>query len=58
MNSKLTKMTSKNNQNHIFQKSKSYDIYIGEDQKFIIHAFYWCIPLDCEIYNKYKKHLT
>ena len=37
--------------NHIFQKSKSYeisstDIYIGEDLEFIIHVFYWCIPLD------------
>ena len=45
MNSKLTKMTGKEKQNHIFQKSKSYeisitDIYIGEDREFIIHVFY------------------
>ena len=26
MNSKLTKMTGKDKQNHIFQKSKSYEI--------------------------------
>ena len=44
MNSKLTKMTGKDKQNHIFQKSKSYeisstDIYIGEDLEFIIHDF-------------------
>ena len=26
-------------------------IYIGEDQEFI-HIFYWCIPLDHEIYTK------
>ena len=55
MNSKLTKMTGKDKQNHIFQKSKSYeisstDIYIGEDREFIILVFYWCIPLDHEIY--------
>ena len=61
MNSKLTKMTGKDKQDHIFQKSKSYDeissavIYIGEDQKFIIHVLYWCIPLDHEIYSKCKK---
>ena len=40
-----TKMTGKGKQNHIFQKSKSYEIsstvrYIGEGQKFIIHVFY------------------
>ena len=64
MNSKLTKMTGKGKQNHIFQKSKSYEIsstviYISKDQKFIIHVFYWCIPLDHEIYTKCnKKHLT
>ena len=45
MNSKLTKMTGKGKQNHIFQKSKSYEIsstvrYIGEGQKFIIHVLY------------------
>ena len=51
-------------QYHVFQKSKSYkisstDIYIGEDLEFIIHVFYWCIPLDHEIYTKCKKkHLT
>ena len=60
MNSKLTKMTGKDKQNHIFQKSKSYEIsstviYISKDQKIIIHVFYWCIPLDHEIYNKCKK---
>ena len=53
-------MSGKDKQNHIFQKSKSYeissididtDIYlsvqiqIGEDREFIIHVFYWCIPL-------------
>ena len=33
--------------------------YIGEDLEFIIHIFYWCIPLDHEIYTKCrKKHLT
>ena len=47
-------------QNHIFQKSKSYeissiDIYVGEDLEFIIRVFSWCIPLDHEIYTKYKK---
>ena len=60
MNSKLTKMTGKGKQNHIFQKSKPYEIsstviYIGQDQKCIIHVFYWCIPLDHEIYTKCKK---
>ena len=59
-NPKLTQMTGKGKQNHIFQKSKPYEIsitviYIGEDQKFIIHVFYWCIPLDHEIYTKYRK---
>ena len=53
-------MTGKGKQNHIFQKSKSYEIsstviYISKDQKFIIHVFYWCIPLDHEIYTKCKK---
>ena len=60
MNSKLIKMTGKGKKNHIFQKSKSYEIsstviHIGEGQKFIIHVFYWCIPLDHEIYTKCKK---
>ena len=45
MNSKLTKMTGKGKQNHISQKSKSYEISstvrdIVEGQKFIIHVFY------------------
>ena len=89
MNSNITKMTGKDQQNHIFQKSK-YILYIyifqqrererdrqtdrqrqthreterdretetdrerGEDQEFI-HVFYWCIPLDHEIYTKCKK---
>ena len=47
-------------ENHIFKKSKSYeissiDIYVGEDLEFIIRVFSWCIPLDHEIYTKYKK---
>ena len=47
-------------QNHIFQKSNSYeisriDIYVGEDLEFIIRVFSWSIPLDHEIYTKYKK---
>ena len=65
MNSKLIKMTGKDKQNHIFQKSKSCeisstDIYIGEDREFIILVFYWCIPLDHKIYIYLmkKKHLT
>ena len=50
MNSKLSKMTGKDKQNHIFQNSKSYEmsstvIYIGDDQEFFIPVFYWCIPL-------------
>ena len=62
MNSKLTKMTGKDKQNHIFQKSKSYElsstvIYIGEDREFIIHVFYWCIPLDHEICTEWQKTL-
>ena len=45
MNSKLTKMTDKDKQNHIFQKSKSYeissiDLCIGEDRDFIIHVYF------------------
>ena len=28
--------------------------YIGEDLEFIIHVFYWCIPLGHEIYTKCK----
>ena len=47
-------------QNHIFQKSKSYeisskDIYVGEDLEFIIRVFFCCVPLDLEIYTKFKK---
>ena len=62
MNSKLTNMTCKGKQNHIFQKSKPYEIsstviYIDEGEKFIIHVFYWCIPLDHEIYAKCKKSI-
>ena len=42
------------------KSSKSYDIsstdiYIGEDIEFSIHVFYWCIPLDHEIYTNCKK---
>ena len=66
MNSKQIKMTGKEKQNHIFQKSKFCEIsstvvYIGEDREFITHMFYWCITLDHEIYTKCKKkqsHLT
>ena len=62
---KTTKQTgSFDKKNHIFQESKFYeisraDIYIGEDLEFIIRVFYWCIPLDHEIYTKCnKKHLA
>ena len=53
-------MSGKDKQNHIFQKSKSYElssggIYFSEDREFIIHEFYWCIPLRHEIYTKSKK---
>ena len=65
MNSKLPDdWQISDKQYHIFRKSKSYEIlntgiYIGEDLEFIIHVFYWCIPLDHEIYTKCKKkHLT
>ena len=65
MNSKLPDdWQISDKQYHIFQKSKSYEIsntaiYIGEDLEFIIHVFYWCIPLDLEIYTKCnEKHLT
>ena len=62
MNSKLTKVTGKDNQNHIFQKSKSYEIsstvvYIGDDREFMIHVFYWRIQLDHVIYIKCKKNI-
>ena len=46
MNSKLTKMTGKDKQNHIFQKSQS-----NENKKFI-NVFYWCILLDHKVYTK------
>ena len=60
MTSKLTKTTGKDKQNHISQKSGSYEIsstviYIGKDREFNIHLLYWCIPLDDEIYAKFKK---
>ena len=61
MNSKLLHdWQISDKKNHIFQKSKSYeisstDIYIGEDLEFIIHVFYWCIPFGHEIYPKCKK---
>ena len=61
MNSKLPHDWQKSDKkNHIFQKSKSYeisstDIYIGEDLEFIIHVFYWCIPFGLIIYTKCKK---
>ena len=62
MDSKLTKMAGKDKQNHIFQKSKSYEIYstviyIGEDREFIIHIFYWFIPLDHKTYTKCTKNI-
>ena len=61
MNSKQIKMTGKDKQNPIFQKSKFCEIsitvvYTGEDREFFIHVFYWCIPLDHEIYTKCKKN--
>ena len=61
MNSKLSDdWQISDKQYHIFQKSKSYEIfntaiYIGEDLEFIIHVFYWCVQLDHEIYIKCKK---
>ena len=64
INSTLTKITGKGKQNHIFRKSKSYEIsstviYNGEGEKIIIYIFYWCIPLDHEICTKCKKkHVT
>ena len=66
MNSKLTKMTGARTSKTEFSKKVNpmkypvyTAVYIGEDQKFIIHVFYWCIPLDHEIYTKCKKkHLT
>ena len=63
MYSKLTKMIGKDKENHMFQKCKSYEMsstgiqytYIGEDQEFIIHVYYRCIPLDHEVHTKCKK---
>ena len=59
MNSKLTKTTGEDKQNHIFQKVNPMKcpvvIYIGEGRVFIRHVFYWCIPLDHEIYTKCKE---
>ena len=52
MNSKLTKMAGKDKQKHIDRQ-----IDIGKDWEFIIHAFYWRIPLDHEIYTKCKKNI-
>ena len=59
---KLVVLTSKTT---FFKKAnpRKYSVqaytYIGEDLEFIIHIFYWCIPLDHEIYTKCrKKHLT
>ena len=52
MNSKLPDDSEiSDKQSHIFEKSKSYEIfntniYIGEDLEFITHVFYWCIQLD------------
>ena len=61
MNSKLPHdWQISDKKNHIFQKSKFYeisstDIYIGEDLEFIIHVFYWCITFGHEIYTKCEK---
>ena len=49
-----------NKQKHIFQKNKSYkissvDIYVVQDFEFIICVFSWSIPLEHEIYTKYKR---
>ena len=48
MNSKLTKMTGKDKQNHIFQKSKSYEISrteVGITKNYIFHnlKFHVCL---------------
>ena len=32
-------------------------IYIGQDLKFIIHVFCWCIQLDNKIYIKCKNNI-
>ena len=56
MNSKLTTMTGKGKQNHIFRIlwniKYSYIYWWGPE---IYHVFYWCILLDHEIYTKCKK---
>ena len=44
-----------------FMNSKLPDklVILTRKSTFIIHVFYWCIPLDHEIYTKCnKKHLT
>ena len=38
-----------------FYEISSIDIYVGKDLEFIIRVFSWSIPLDHEIYAKYKK---
>ena len=48
MNSKLTKMTGKDKQNYIFQKSKSYEISrteVGINKSYIFHnlKFHVCL---------------
>ena len=40
---------------HIYIGDIYIYIYIGEDWEFIIHIFYWCNPLDHEIYTNIKK---
>ena len=65
MNSKLTKIAGKYKQNHskkinrmkypVYMYCIYIYIYIGKDWEFIIHVFYWSIPLDYEICTKCKK---
>ena len=31
--------------------------YVGEDREFIIHIFYWCIPLDMKSILNVKKNI-
>ena len=40
------------NKTKFSEKVTDTDINIGEDLQFIIHVFYWCIPL------YHEKHLT
>ena len=56
MNSKLTKMAGKDKQKNI-DRQIHRQIGIDKDWEFIIHAFYWRIPLDHEIYTKCKKNI-